>query len=158
VHSALLPDRDVHRRHAPLARGWDPVYDWEYIVLVAGMVTAPIGFLLGIGVFDYWLYWISGPARRWSTTTRTTAPTVEGLLQGQHRPQGDRDPVPRHDVLLLRRRRLPRDARSAPSSRSPGCSSSTRRPFNGLVSAHATLMIFVFIIPAFAGLANFACR
>ena len=33
--------------------GWDPVYDWEYIVLVAGMVTAPIGFLLGMGVFDY---------------------------------------------------------------------------------------------------------
>ncbi|MBA3380267.1 MAG: cbb3-type cytochrome c oxidase subunit I, partial [Actinobacteria bacterium] len=28
--------------------------------------------------------------------------------------------------------------------------------FNGLVSVHATLMIFLFIIPAFAGLANFA--
>ena len=40
--------------------GWDPVYDWEYIVLVAGMVTAPIGFLLGIGTFDYWLYWVAG--------------------------------------------------------------------------------------------------
>ena len=28
--------------------------------------------------------------------------------------------------------------------------------FNGLVSEHAALMIFLFIIPAFAGLANFA--
>jgi cytochrome c oxidase subunit 1 len=28
--------------------------------------------------------------------------------------------------------------------------------FNGLVSVHATLMIFLFVIPAFAGLANFA--
>ena len=40
--------------------GWDPVYEWEFIVLVAGMVAAPVGFLLGIGAFDYWLYWISG--------------------------------------------------------------------------------------------------
>ena len=54
--------------------GWDPVYEWEYIVLVAGMVTAPVGFLLGIGAFDYWLYWISGRPTV-PTTTRTTAPT-----------------------------------------------------------------------------------
>ena len=40
--------------------GWDPVYQWEIIVLIAGMVTAPLGFLTGIGAFDYWLYWISG--------------------------------------------------------------------------------------------------
>ena len=55
--------------------GWDPVYDWEIIVLVGGMVTAPIGFLLGLGAFDYWLYWISGrpdPAR---DRTTATAPT-----------------------------------------------------------------------------------
>ena len=40
--------------------GWDPVYDWNIIVLVGGLTLAPIGFLLGIGSFDYWLYWISG--------------------------------------------------------------------------------------------------
>ena len=35
---------------------------------------------------------------------------LEGLLQGQHRSQGDRDPVHRHHVLLLLRGRLPGDA------------------------------------------------
>ena len=40
--------------------GWDPVYDWNIIVLVGGLTMGPIGFLLGIGAFDYWLYWISG--------------------------------------------------------------------------------------------------
>ena len=53
----------------------DPFYDSEYIVLVGGMVTAPLGFLLGMGTFDYWLYWIPG-APRSSTTTRTTARTA----------------------------------------------------------------------------------
>ena len=44
------------------------------------------------------------------------------LLQGQHRPQGDRDPVPGHDVRVLpdrrhARRGLPRAARVAHATR-----------------------------------------
>ena len=38
----------------------------------------------------------------------------------------------------------------------PGLQFVDSQTFNGLVSVHATLMIFLFIIPAFAGLANFA--
>ena len=38
----------------------------------------------------------------------------------------------------------------------PGMQFVDTQTFNGLVSVHAALMIFVFIIPAFAGLANFA--
>jgi hypothetical protein len=30
--------------------GWDPLLHWEVIVLIGGMVTAPIGFLPGLGV------------------------------------------------------------------------------------------------------------
>ena len=37
----------------------------------------------------------------------------------------------------------------------PGLQYVDSQTFNGLVSAHAVLMIFLFIIPAFAGLANF---
>ena len=37
----------------------------------------------------------------------------------------------------------------------PGMQFVDTQTFNGLVSVHATLMIFLFIIPAFAGLANF---
>jgi cytochrome c oxidase subunit 1 len=36
----------------------------------------------------------------------------------------------------------------------PGCSSSTTR-VQRLISVHASLMIFLFVIPAFAGLANY---
>ncbi|HSI97077.1 MAG TPA: cbb3-type cytochrome c oxidase subunit I, partial [Gaiellaceae bacterium] len=37
----------------------------------------------------------------------------------------------------------------------PGLQFVDSQTFNGLVSAHATLMIFLFIIPAFAGIANY---
>ena len=37
----------------------------------------------------------------------------------------------------------------------PGLQFVDPQTFNGLVSVHATLMIFLFIIPAFAGIANF---
>jgi hypothetical protein len=40
--------------------GWDPTYDWTIIVLVGALTAAPIGFLLGLGAFDYWLYYLSG--------------------------------------------------------------------------------------------------
>ena len=37
----------------------------------------------------------------------------------------------------------------------PGMQVIDTQGFNGLFTVHATLMIFLFIIPAFAGLANF---
>ena len=40
--------------------GWDPVWITEVILVVGGMVLAPLGFLAGIGSFDYWLHYISG--------------------------------------------------------------------------------------------------
>src|SRR5207244_12810443 len=38
----------------------------------------------------------------------------------------------------------------------PGTNYFDPQTFNGLFSVHASLMIFLFVIPAFAGLANFA--
>jgi len=40
--------------------GWDPLWNTEVILVVGGMVFAPIFFLGGIGAFDYWLHYISG--------------------------------------------------------------------------------------------------
>ena len=40
--------------------GYEPVYDWLIIVTIAGLITAPIGFLAGIGAFDYWVYYALG--------------------------------------------------------------------------------------------------
>ena len=43
---------------------YDPTWDWIVLAVVAFMTTAPIGFLAGIGSFDYWLYYISGRPTR----------------------------------------------------------------------------------------------
>jgi hypothetical protein len=40
--------------------GWEPALDWLIIVTVAALITAPIGFLAGIGAFDYWVYYALG--------------------------------------------------------------------------------------------------
>ena len=40
----------------------------------------------------------------------------------------------------------------------PGMQYVDTQTFNGLVSVHATLMIFLFIIPVFAGLGNYVIR
>ena len=45
------------------AAHWHPV--WKGVPLVTiGTVSFPLGFLIGIGAFDYWAYYVSGrPAR-----------------------------------------------------------------------------------------------
>ena len=134
--------------------GWDPVYDWEIIALVAGMVTMPIGFLLGLGAFDYWLYWISGRptvpedhsghgATSWKDYFRIntdhkvigvqyTATTFVFLILGGL-------------MAMLFRAELAE----------PGLQFFDAQTYNGLVSMHATLLIFTFLVPVFAGLGNF---
>ena len=133
---------------------YDPPWDWLVITVVASLTTAPLGFLAGIGSFDYWLYYISGRPTRPEDHSSHGA-TAGATTSGQHRPQGDRRPVPRDDVLLLHRGRAAWRCSSAPSWRSPDMQYVDTQTFNGLVSVHAALMIFLFIIPAFAGLANF---
>ena len=135
--------------------GWDPVYDWEIIVLIAGMVTAPIGFLLGLGAFDYWLYWVSGRATlvddhanhgayRWTDYFKVN--TDHKVIGVQYLVTTFFFFIVGGFLAMLFRAELAQ----------PGMQFFDTQTFNGLVSAHATLMIFVFIIPAFAGLANFA--
>ena len=53
--------------------GWEPLWNTEVILVVGGMVLAPLGFLAGIGSFDYWLHYIVGPPDRSPRTTRATA-------------------------------------------------------------------------------------
>nr|MBA2631160.1 hypothetical protein [Thermoleophilaceae bacterium] len=39
---------------ARAAYGWDPLFQWDAIITVGGLVAAPFGYLIGIGCFDYW--------------------------------------------------------------------------------------------------------
>ena len=40
--------------------GWDPTWDWTVVVSVAFLTTMPIGFLAGLGAFDYWTRYALG--------------------------------------------------------------------------------------------------
>jgi cytochrome c oxidase subunit I len=137
------------------AAHWHPIMATEPLVLIAALVTAPIGFLAGIGAFDYWArYCIGSPtreedhsghgARSWRDYLRVNTDhkvigvqylvtTVFFFLAGGM-------------LALLVRAELAK----------PGIQYFDQQTYNGLFSVHAALMIFLFIIPAFAGLANFA--
>jgi cytochrome c oxidase subunit I len=134
--------------------GWHPIWFGEVIVLVGALTAAPIGFLAGIGAFDYWArYAIGAPtipedhsghgAYSWKDYFRVNtdhkvigiqyvATTIFFLLAGGL-------------LAMLIRAELAR----------PGMQFFDNQTYNGLFSVHASLMIFLFVIPAFAGLANF---
>jgi cytochrome c oxidase subunit I len=135
--------------------GWHPLLDGQPLVLVSALVAAPLGFLSGIGTFDYWTYYALGHptrpedhsshgARSWRDYFRVNTDhkvigvqylvtTVIFFLIGGL-------------LAMLMRAELAR----------PGMQFFDTQTFNGLFSVHASLMIFLFVIPAFAGLANFA--
>jgi cytochrome c oxidase subunit 1 len=134
--------------------GWDPAYEWNIIVVVAGMVTAPIGFLLGLGAFDYWLYWCSGRPTMPEDHSSHGATSWKDYLKvnTDHKVIGIQYlatvfvffTVGGLSAMLFR-------AELA----NPGMQYMDTQTYNGLVSMHATLMIFVFMVPVFAGIANF---
>src|SRR6266571_1097323 len=134
--------------------GYDPIFDWLLIVTVGALIAAPVGFLAGIGAFDYWVYYVLGyptrpedhsghGARSWRDYFRVNtdhkvigiqyvATTIFFFLAGGL-------------LAMLVRAELAK----------PGMQFFDTQTYNGLFSVHASLMIFLFVIPAFAGLANF---
>jgi len=134
--------------------GWHPIWKGEMIVLVGALIAGPVGFLAGIGAFDYWTRYAVG------------APTIPEDHSG-HGAYSWRDYFrvnTDHKVIgiqyltttiffflaggllaLLVRTELAK----------PGMQFFNNQTYNGLFSVHASLMIFLFVIPAFAGLANF---
>jgi len=138
---------------ARAALGYDPVVDGEAILQVALLVT-PLFFFVGLGAFDYWFYWAAGRptrpedhsghgARRWQDYFRVNT---------DHKVIGIQYTVTSFFFLfvggllaMLMRAELAK----------PGRQFVDANTFNGLFSVHASILIFLFIIPVFAGLANF---
>jgi cytochrome c oxidase subunit I len=134
--------------------GWEPYFSTLHVVTVALLVLAPLGYLAGIGCFDYWLYYASGrPTRpedhsghgasRWQDFFRVN--TDHKVIGVQY--------VVTTVVFFLLGGMLAMLVRAELAR--PGSSYVDPETYNGLFSTHAGLMIFLFIIPAFAGLANF---
>src|SRR6059036_1575984 len=134
--------------------GWHPIWFGEIIVLVGALTAGPIGFLAGIGAFDYWTRYAIG------------APTVPEDHSG-HGAYSWRDYLrvnTDHKVIgmqyltttiffFLAGGLLAMLVRAELAK--PGMQFFNNQTYNGLFSVHASLMIFLFVIPAFAGIANF---
>src|SRR5256714_3349787 len=130
-----------------------PVVDGHAITIVA-LIAVPLFFLVGLGTADYWFYWAAGKATRAEDHSSHGAHTWRGYcrVNTDHKVIGSQYVTTSFFFLLvggllamLMRAELAQ----------PGMQFVTPQEFNGLFSVHATLLIFLFVIPVFAGLANF---
>jgi cytochrome c oxidase subunit I len=126
---------------------------WEAILTVS-MITAPLAFLVGIGGFDYWFYWAAGKPTRPEDHSGHGAYTWRDYfrINTDHKVIGIQYTVTSFFFLLvggliamLMRVELAQ----------PGAQFVSANTYNGLFSVHASILIFLFVIPVFAGLANF---
>ncbi len=130
-----------------------PVFNSEPIVTVI-LLAAPMGFLVGIGGFDYWWNYMRGKptepedhsghgARSWRDYFRVNT---------DHKVIGIQYTVTSIFFLLVAGA-LAELVRAELAT--PGQQFISTNAYNGLFSVHASLMIFLVIIPVFAGLANY---
>ena len=114
----------------------------------------PLTFLGGIGCFDYWLYWAVGRKTRPEDHSNHGAHSWKDYFKvnTDHKVIGIQYVVTSFFFLfvggliaMLMRAELAQ----------PGRQFVDAETFNGLFSVHASLLIFLFIIPVFAGLANY---
>jgi cytochrome c oxidase subunit 1 len=133
--------------------GLDPLLKGEAVLELA-LFLAPLGFLVGLGAFSYWFRWATGKptipedhsghgAYSWRDYFRVNT---------DHKVIGIQYVVTSFFFFfvgglfaMLMRAELAQPGRQFVDSST----------FNGLFSVHASLLIFLFIIPVFAGLANF---
>jgi cytochrome c oxidase subunit I len=124
------------------------------VLVTVWLVVVPLAFLVAIGGFDYWAYWISGRpsrpedhsghgARSWRDYFRVN--TDHKVIGVQYLVTTFVFFVAAGLMAMFMRAELAR----------PGMQFVDNNEFNGLFSVHATLMIFLFVIPAFAGLGNY---
>ncbi len=133
--------------------GWHSVVKGEAVTQVA-LIAAPLFFLVGLGAFDYWFYWASGRPTRPEDHSGHGARSWRDYFRvnTDHKVIGVQYVVTSFFFLLvgglmamLMRAELAQ----------PGARFVDANTYNGLFSVHASLLIFLFVIPVFAGLANY---
>jgi cytochrome c oxidase subunit 1 len=138
---------------ARAALGYEPLLATQpYLTTL--MVIVPLGFLIGIGGFDYWARYVSGRptvpddhsghgAHSWRDYFKVN--TDHKVIGVQY--------VVTTVVFFIAAGLLAMFMRAELAE--PGMQYVDPQTYNGLFSVHASLMIFLFIIPAFAGLGNY---
>ena len=133
--------------------GNTPIWEPQVYITAAASFTS-IGFLIGIGCFDYWWRWMTGRH-------------VDMEDHSQHGAHGWKDYFKvntDHKVIGVQYMVIVFTFFVASGIfaelvrtelATPGQTIGDGETYNGLFSVHATVMIFLFLIPAFAGLANY---
>jgi cytochrome c oxidase subunit 1 len=138
----------------PIARDGGLTTATQDGILLVALFSGPLLWLVGLGVFDYWLRWASG---------RPTLPE-DHSSHGAHSWRDYFKVNTDHKVIGIQYvctsfffmfvggllAMLVRAELAAPGKQFVDATA-----YNGLFSVHASLMIFLFIIPVFAGLANY---
>ena len=123
-------------------------------VLTVSLLAVPLAFLVGIGGFDYWFYWATGRPTRPEDHSGHGAHTWKDYfrINTDHKVIGIQYLVNSFFFLLvggllamLMRAQLAQ----------PGSHFVSANTYNGLFSVHATLLIFLFMVPVFAGFGNY---
>ncbi|CAB4878075.1 unannotated protein [freshwater metagenome] len=132
--------------------GADPVYDGEGILQIA-LLTVPLWFLGGLGCFTYWLRWAGGNkvvddhkdhgATSWKDYFKVN--TDHKVIGIQYIVVAFFFMFVGGLMAMLVRAELA----------SPGRQFVDANTYNGLFSVHASILIFLFVIPVFAGIANY---
>ena len=138
---------------ARAAMGFEPLWELQ-VLIVAWTIIVPLAFLAGLGGFDYWAYWISGRPSRPEDHSSHGARSWKDYFRvnTDHKVIGIQYVVT--TILFFGAAGLMAMFMRAELAR-PGMQYVDTNTFNGLFSVHASLMIFLFIIPAFAGLGNY---
>src|SRR5918994_2972422 len=134
--------------------GWEPVFFWEPIIVVGALTAAPIGFLAGLGAFDYWLAWAFGQPTKPEDHSSHGAYSWKDYfrINTDHKVIGIQY-VSTTIFFFLAGGLLAMLVRAELAQ--PEADFVDPQTYNELFSVHASLMIFLFVIPAFAGLANY---
>src|SRR5690348_7815176 len=130
-----------------------PIIDGHAITIVA-LFSVPLFLLVGLGAGDYWLYWAAGRPTRPEDHSGHGAYSWRDYfrINTDHKVIGIQYTVTSF-VFLLVGGMLAMLIRAQLAK--PGMQFLTPEQYNGVFSVHASLLIFVFVIPVFAGLANF---
>jgi cytochrome c oxidase subunit 1 len=132
---------------------WHPVWNGTVITTIS-LATIPLGFLGGIGGFDYWLGYALGRPTRPEDHSGHGAKSWKDYFRvnTDHKVIGIQY-VATTFVFFIVGGLLAMLVRAELAK--PGMQYTDTQTYNSLFSVHASLMIFLFIIPVFAGLGNY---
>ncbi|CAN5523643.1 cytochrome c oxidase subunit I [soil metagenome] len=125
-----------------------------YPHVIVPAITAPLGFVAGIGCFYFWLRWSAGSPPVIDDHSYYGADSWRDYLRfnTDHKVIGIQYMVTTF-VFFLIGGALAMGIRAELAQ--PGTQIVDAGTYNGLFSTHAAIMIFLFVIPVFAGIANY---